>query len=317
MSWLPRIISIGTIGVAILGIFSMWSFGQTQAKQAAEPPAGPPIPPPAKPFPNAVAATGLLESLSENVSIGVPVQSLVQEVMVEVNDSVKRGTPLFHLDDRELVATRVGATAQVEVARTQVAIEAASVQKLQSQLKRLEAAGVPAVSLDELENRRNDLIVAQARIAAAKAQTAAAEAELQRLNLMIDRLTVVSPRDGTVLQVNIRVGEFAASSPKTAAIVVGETDKLQVRADVDEQNASRIRPGQRAVAFLKGDRAVALPLEFVHIEPYVIPKVSLTGASTERVDTRVLQVIFSLSRPDEPPLYVGQQVDVFIEAAAP
>jgi HlyD family secretion protein len=58
-------------------------------------------------------------------------------------------------------------------------------------------------------------------------------------------------------------------------------------------------------------------LEFVHIEPYVIPKVSLTGASTERVDTRVLQVIFSMNRPDEPPLYVGQQVDVFIEATAP
>jgi len=91
-----------------------------------------------------------------------------------------------------------------------------------------------------------------------------------------------------VIQVNIRAGEFAASSPKAPAIIVGETGRLQVRADVDEQNATRIRPGQRAVAFLKGDREVAIPLEFVRIEPFVIPKVSLTGASTERVDTRVL-----------------------------
>jgi hypothetical protein len=45
----------------------------------------------------------------------------------------------------------------------------------------------------------------------------------------------------------------------------------------------------------------------------VIPKVSLTGSSTERVDTRVLQVIYSMKRPENPPLYVGQQVDVFIE----
>ena len=50
------------------------------------------------------------------------------------------------------------------------------------------------------------------------------------------------------------------------------------------------------------------------MEPYVIPKVSLTGASTERIDTRVLQVIYSLTRPASPPLYVGQQVNVFIEA---
>jgi hypothetical protein len=65
---------------------------------------------------------------------------------------------------------------------------------------------------------------------------------------------------------------------------------------------------------LKGDPSVAFPLEFVRVEPYIIPKVSLTGAGTERVDTRVLQVIFSLERPENPPIYVGQQVDVFIDA---
>lgn len=317
MRWLPKIVSIGTIVLAIAGLISMWSFSQSQARAAATPPAGPPVPPPTKPFPSSVAATGLLESLSENVSIGVPVQSLVQEVFVDVNAEVKQGAPLFRLDDRELVASRFAAAAQVQVAQTQVAIEQGAVRKLEAQLKRLEAAGVPAVSLDELDNRRNDLFVAKARIEAARAQTTAAEAELKRLNLLIERLTVSSPRDGTVLQVNIRAGEFAASSPKAPAIVIGETNRLQVRADVDEQNATRIRPDQRAVAFLKGDRAVALPLEFVRIEPYVIPKVSLTGASTERVDTRVLQVIFSLKKPDEPPLYVGQQVDVFIEAPEP
>jgi HlyD family secretion protein len=54
----------------------------------------------------------------------------------------------------------------------------------------------------------------------------------------------------------------------------------------------------------------------VRIEPFVIPKRSLTGDSAERVDTRVLQIIFELDRP-EVPLYVGQQVDVFIERILP
>ena len=97
-------------------------------------------------------------------------------------------------------------------------------------------------------------------------------------------------------------------------MIIGETDRLQVRADVDEQNATRIRPGQKGHASLKGDPSVTFPLDFIRVEPFVIPKVSLTGAGTERVDTRVLQVIFSLTRPESPPLYVGQQVDVFIEA---
>jgi hypothetical protein len=48
------------------------------------------------------------------------------------------------------------------------------------------------------------------------------------------------------------------------------------------------------------------------VEPYVTPKTSLTGSSSERVDTRVLQVIYRFDRRAIP-AYVGQQVDVFIE----
>ena len=57
---------------------------------------------------------------------------------------------------------------------------------------------------------------------------------------------------------------------------------------------------------------MAYPLEFERVEPYVIPKKSLTGDNTERVDTRVLQVIYSLDVTDRP-VYVGQQLDVFID----
>jgi multidrug resistance efflux pump len=169
------------------------------------------------------------------------------------------------------------------------------------------------VSQDELSNRQQDVKVAQAQLAAAKAQCAASEIALKRVALLIERLTVRAPRDGTILQVNLRVGEYAATSPKLPAIYLGDLDRLQVRADVDEQNAIRVRPGQRATAHLKGDPKVSFDLEFVRVEPYVIPKVSLTGASTERIDTRVLQVIYTLKRPENPPLYVGQQVNVFIE----
>jgi hypothetical protein len=52
----------------------------------------------------------------------------------------------------------------------------------------------------------------------------------------------------------------------------------------------------------------------VRFEPYVVPKRSLTGDSTERVDTRVLQIIYALD-PAALPVFVGQLMDVFIEAA--
>src|SRR5206468_780282 len=73
------------------------------------------------------------------------------------------------------------------------------------------------------------------------------------------------------------------------------------------------KPESRAKAFLRGNRDLSTDLKFVRVEPYVVPKRSLTGESTERVDTRVLQAIYSF-KPESLPVYVGQQMDVFIEA---
>ena len=88
------------------------------------------------------------------------------------------------------------------------------------------------------------------------------------------------------------------------------------RVDLDEQDIARFGPAARATASVRGDGKRALPLEFVRVEPYAIPKKSLTGDNAERVDTRVLQVIYAIA-PEavgDLPLYVGQQMDVYIEA---
>jgi hypothetical protein len=47
----------------------------------------------------------------------------------------------------------------------------------------------------------------------------------------------------------------------------------------------------------------------------VLPKRSLTGDSQERVDTRVLQIIYAFE-PGALPVFVGQQVDVYIDDAS-
>jgi len=170
-----------------------------------------------------------------------------------------------------------------------------------------------AISQDDLRNRTNDVAVAKADTEAAKAQLLAAEAAVQSTEKLLERLTILAPRDGTILQLNIRAGEYASTMPKQAPIVLGDLEQLQIRCDIDEQNAVRVFGDMPAIAYVKGDSANQVPLTFVRIEPFVIPKMSLTGSSTERVDTRVLQVIYSLAKPTEHPLYVGQQVDVFIQ----
>ena len=117
-------------------------------------------------------------------------------------------------------------------------------------------------------------------------------------------------RDGSL---NIREGEYAQLSAKDPVLLPGQIDQLQLRADVDEDSASRVRPGCAATAFIKGRRDFPIAVKFVRIEPYILPKQSLTGESSERVDTRVLQIIFHFSQPGLP-VYVGQQMDVFLDA---
>ncbi|MFA7383790.1 MAG: hypothetical protein WC001_10100, partial [Desulfurivibrionaceae bacterium] len=117
-----------------------------------------------------------------------------------------------------------------------------------------------------------------------------------------------------ILQVNIRPGEYAATGVLARPLVLlGDLERLHVRVDIDENDAWRFRANSPAMAALRGNRDFKANLAFVRVEPYVVPKRSLTGDSTERVDTRVLQAIYSFERA-ELQAYVGQQMDVFIEA---
>jgi hypothetical protein len=90
---------------------------------------------------------------------------------------------------------------------------------------------------------------------------------------------------------------------------------LHVRVSFDESDIARLKVGAPAVAKTRGVPQKELPLKFVRIEPYVVPKTSLTGDNTERVDTRVMQVIYAIDTPN-PPVQLGQQLDVFVNLDA-
>jgi hypothetical protein len=104
-----------------------------------------------------------------------------------------------------------------------------------------------------------------------------------------------------------------AGLPQTPLMALGDVDTLHVRVDVDENDAWRLYDGAGATAYVRGNQNLSAAIRFVNVEPYVVPKRSLTGESTERVDTRVLQVLYSFPR-SVLPVYLGQQMDVFIDA---
>lgn len=331
-------------------MFAIWMVVTgNRAVPAAQPVAQPAL----APFRSFVAGSGLIEASTENIAIGTHVAGIVTEVFVMVGSTVKAGAPLFKLDDRALraeLAVRQTVLQQaqekltrlrdlprpeeVPPAEARVQEAEASLADMKQQLALMESVtDKRAISREELSRRRFAVQTAEARFAEARAQlgllkagawkadidiataeVAAAQAQVKASEIDLERLTVRAPVEGQVLQVKVRAGEFAQTGVlSTPLILLGNVDSLHVRVDVDENDAWRVRGGAPAVAFVRGNRDLQTTLKFVRFEPFIVPKRSLTGDSTERVDTRVLQVLYSFER-QQLPIYVGQQMDVFIEA---
>lgn len=267
------------------------------------------------PFKAYIAGAGIIEAKTNNISIGTPVPGIVAEIFVKWGDRVKAGQALFIIDDRKEKANIEVKKAELSKAKAAVTEAEASLADVKTQLSLAESVtDKRAISVDDLERRRNAVLIAGAKVYSASAQVESAAASVKAAETDLDRLAVRAPVDGEILQVNIRPGEFAQAGPlSTPLIMFGNLDTLHVRVDIDENDAWRFRESAPAVASLRGNSAYKTKLDFVRVEPYVVPKKSLTGDSTERVDTRVLQAIYSFDRRVLP-AYVGQQVDVFIEA---
>ncbi len=309
--------------------------------------------PPTSELASRVAAVGLIESSSENIAISPPVSGMVTAVFVKAGTLVRKGDKLFSLDDRDLQAEFRLRESNMAVAKTRLErlTNSPRPEEVPPAEARVQQAGVAladarmqleliervkdsrAIREEDHKRRRFAVQAAEAKLEEAKSQlalltsgawtrdietaraeVALAESQRQRIAADIDRLTVRAPIDGKVLQLNLRTGEYAQAGvlPKPL-LLLGNTDILHVRAEVDEYDAARVRAEATAMASPRGATDRKYALRFVRFEPFVTPKKTLTNDATERVDTRVLQVIYQIEKP-ESTFYIGQQVDIFIDA---
>lgn len=296
-------------GAAVLATVSIL---RTQPKRERT---NPPVAPPTAQYSDTVAAVGLIEASTENVSIGTHLSGVVERVFVSVGQPVKTGDPLFRLDTRALEAERAVRQAALQTAEAQLATAGTALADSRDQLVRSEKLrSERVISEDELVRRRFAVQTAESRVGEARAAISAAKAQIGETEMDLARSVVTAPMDGEVLQVKVRAGEFApAGQTPVPLLVLGRLQPLHVRVDVDEHEAWKVRREADAIAHIRGKADLKLQLRFVRFEPMVVPKRSLSGDSTERVDTRVLQVIYEVL-DGSAPLFVGQQMDVFIEA---
>jgi HlyD family secretion protein len=138
---------------------------------------------------------------------------------------------------------------------------------------------------------------------------------------LLVKYTVKAPIAGVVLSVYATLGSYVSSQgafdPYTEAfdqpvIMSPPQEYLAVRCYVDEILVSRLPTKWHIEATMSPTGTdLKVPLEFVRVQPYVSPKIELSNERQERVDLRVLPVIFRFQKQDIP-VYPGQLVDVYI-----
>lgn len=287
---------LAVLGACIALVVVFW----TQRKM----PVTPILYQPAKsPYKHTIAGAGVIEASSQNISIGSPFSEIVTKIYVTEGDRVKNGDLLFELDLRLFESQLLAAQSELDAAI--VSLENQRVQF--SFYERL--TDKRAVSEQDYEKALYALLEAEE-------QARVAEAKVLEVETNIQRSLIRSPVDGEILQVNVHIGEIAPVVPfvsqQATLILLGTVQPMQIRINIDEEDAWRFQKGARATAFVRGNSAIHFPLQFLRTEPYMVPKPTFTGETTERTDTRVLQVLYNFDKA-ELPVYVGQILDIFIE----
>ena len=139
---------------------------------------------------------------------------------------------------------------------------------------------------------------------------------------LLGKFTIRAQVNGVVLAVNVARGSYVSSQGVYDAYTQGadpvitmssEQQYLSVRCFVDEILVANLPdPAHiRAEMSIRGT-TLKIPLEFVRIQPFVSPKLELSNQRQEKVDLRVLPVLFRFAKKNLTSVYPGQQVDVYI-----
>ena len=271
-------------------------------------------------------------------------------VLLVLDDSIQRATveqlqsqaqAAFTLLD-ELKAQPRKET--LDVAEAQVVSAQAALKTAQDELDKQQAAydlNPKSISKDALDSAANAVATAKANLEVARKQRdlTKAGAWIYDINnqertynalyksylsasALLAKYTLRAPNDGIVLAINPTVGSYVSAQGAydtytqgmDPVLVLGSPHAhLNVRCYVDEILVPRLpSPGKMKAQMSVRGSDVKIPLEYVRMQPIVSPKIELSDQRLERVDVRVLPIIFRVEKPKDLNLYPGLLVDVYI-----
>lgn len=272
--------------------------------------------PPSSPYENNISGIGFIEASSRNINVGAYTPGIVTEVLVKEGQEVAVGDPLFIQDQRTARARVRTAKEELVVANSNAnlaKIELADQQDSYDRVRKLKS-GV-SVSEELVSNRRFAVEKAQQDIIIKENMIKLAESNLHLAEIELEKTTIHSPIDGLVLKVRVQPGEFISGNEQEeqSPIFIGNPKPLHIRVQIDENDLWRFDSKMPAHAYIRSNKEINSPLSFVRLEPFAGRKDQLRGTGRELIDTRIVEIIYKLDKTIDN-LYIGQQMDVFIES---
>ena len=272
------------------------------------------------------------------------------DLLLQIDDSIQKAT-VEQLQSQALASLSAleGLRAQprkenLEVAEAQVTAAQAALKTAQDTYAKQKAAydlNARAIGKDALDSAANAVSTAKANLQVAERQRdltkagawtydinnqqrqhKAAQKAYLSASALLAKYSLRAPRDGRVLAINPTIGSYVSAQGAydsytegmTPVIVLGSSEsELNVRAYVDEILVSRLpSPDKMKAQMTVRGSNEKVDLEYVRTQPIISPKIELSNQRQERVDVRVLPVIFKIKPTKGVNLYPGQLVDVYI-----
>jgi HlyD family secretion protein len=224
-----------------------------------------------------VVATGKIQPVT-NVEVKSKASGIVQSLLVDYGDNVKKGQVLAELDKQQIMAQvnqqrasleaseAAARAAEADLERAKVDAEGPDVPLLKRAYERAQGMAkdgvVSASALEDAQKNyemalnkqqlgKANVISSAAKLKQAQAQVSQAKAQLEEKEEEYRNSTIVAPLDGMVLSRDVEVGDAVSSililgSSATLVMTLGDIHEVYVKGKVDESDIGKVYIGQAA-----------------------------------------------------------------------
>ena len=251
------------------------------------------------------SAKGRIDIEGGVVKLAARRDGIVQKVLVEEGESVKAGQLLAVLDDEQARLSANLANAETEQARQALpilTIRLAATQREEARLAPL--APDQLVTMQEMDQARDQVKLAQAEISASQSALQVASRKLEVARYEIEQRTVRAPLDGQIVRRQARPGDGVSTLNVTPMFVFAPDAPRIVRAELEERFLSNVKPGQMAQVVIEADERQVFSAKVIRLAR-VVGMRSPSDDPGEKQDARVAECVLSI---DAPNLLIGQRV---------